>query len=219
MERPWWAEEGTVGGSATRGAVHNMTPQKSFEALREMMPPRPGGGLDVDWAAVEEAWGLQFPSAYKSVIAQYGDVVIGGYLQVIAATVVTPETCDETGAPRGGMGFITADTRDTWTDTEPTEFDAGPEELVTWGAASSADLFCWLTRGEPDQWPVVVFSHGDDAWTQYPFGMVEFLLRVLRAEAGVEVMADTPLWGERNPSFANSAERRRAHEAGTDRCE
>ena len=187
-----------------------MTAQNSFEVLTELLPPRPGSGLAVDWAAVEEAWGLEFPSDYKNLIAHYGDVLLGDYLQVIAPTTVTPETCDEPGAPRGGMGFITADARETWADTEPAEIDAEPEELVAWGAASSADLFCWLTRGAPDKWPVLVFSHGDDVWTQHDFGTVEFLVRVLNAQPGVEVMDETPLWGDRKPSYFNSVERRRA---------
>ncbi|MGW0949655.1 SMI1/KNR4 family protein [Streptomyces sp. NPDC002623] len=187
-----------------------MAARNSFEVLKELLPPRSGGGLAVDWAAVEQAWGLEFPSDYKNIIAHYGDLILEDYLQVIGPSTVTPATCDEPGAPRGGMGFITADTRDTWTDTEPTEIDAEPEELVTWGAASSADLFCWLTRGEPDKWPVLVFSHGDDTWTQYDFGIAEFLVRVLTAQPGVEMMEGTMLWGDRNPSYVNSAECRRA---------
>jgi hypothetical protein len=187
-----------------------MAARNGFEVLTELLPPRPGSGLAVDWAAVEEAWGLEFPSDYKKLIDHYGDVLFGDYLEVIPPSIVTPATCDEPGAPRGGMGFITADTRDTWADTEPTGIDAEPEELVTWGAACSTDLFCWLTRGEPDRWPVLVFSHGDDVWTQYDFGMVEFLVRVLNAQPGVESMEGTMLWGDRNPSYVNSAERRHA---------
>ncbi|MFC8360261.1 SMI1/KNR4 family protein [Streptomyces griseorubiginosus] len=193
-----------------------MAPIDSFDALVAMMPPRAGGGLEVDWTAVENAWGKEFPADYKKVIARYGDVLVGDYLQVISPTTITPETCDEPGAPRGGMGFITADTRDTWMDTEPTGIDAEPDDLVAWGAASSADLFCWLTLGEPDTWPVVVFSHDDDTWVKYDFGMTEFLVRVLLAQAGVEAMSDTPLWGERNPTYINSAEHRHAREVGTD---
>lgn len=118
-------------------------------------------------------------------------------------------------APLGGMGVITADARDTWADTTPAGLDIEPEELVTWGAASSADLFCWLARGKPAEWPVMVFSHGDDVWTRHDFGVAEFLCRVLQARPGVEVMADSPLWGQRHPSYVSSAERRRAREAGS----
>jgi hypothetical protein len=93
------------------------------------------------------------------------------------------------------MGFITADARATWTDTEPTGIDAAAEELVTWGASSSADLYCWLTHGEPEDWPVVVFSHGDDTWTRFDCGMTEFIRRVFSAHGRVEAMKDSALWG------------------------
>ncbi len=150
----------------------------------------PGGGLGGSRGGLGAGVSLH----YKNVIAHYGDVRLGDYLHVIAPTAVTPDTWDEADARRGSMGFITADTRATWADTEPTNIDAEPEELVTWGTATSADLFCWLTRGEPDKWPLLVFCHGDDAWVQHDFGMAEFLMRVLNAQPGVEVMAETPLW-------------------------
>lgn len=47
-------------------------------------------------------------------------------------------------------------------DTEPTGIDAAVGGLVVWGAHGSADLYCWLAHGEPEDWPVVLFSHGDD---------------------------------------------------------
>ncbi|MFE0929020.1 hypothetical protein ACH4NS_34110 [Streptomyces mutabilis] len=66
-------------------------------------------------------------------------------------------------------------------------------ELVTWGASSSADLYCWLTHGEPEDWPVVVFSHGDDTWTRFDCGMTEFLRRVFSADGRAEAMKDSAL--------------------------
>ncbi|MEV6161918.1 SMI1/KNR4 family protein [Streptomyces sp. NPDC052052] len=167
----------------------------------------------MDWSAIEEAWQLEFPADYKEIIARYGDVLLGNYLEVLAPGAFTPDTCDEPDAPLGGMGFITADTRATWADTAPAGLDIESEELVTWGVASSADLFCWLARGEPAEWPVVVFSHGDDVWTQHDLGIAEFLCRVLQARPGVEVMTDSPLWGQKRPPYASEAERRRAREA------
>ncbi|MEW2497301.1 SMI1/KNR4 family protein [Streptomyces nodosus] len=172
-----------------------MTTQDSLETLMRLMPPRPGDGLTVDWAAVEAAWGLEFPPDFKGFVARYGEDFPDEDLSVIVPTEVTPQTCDEPGAPMGGMGFITADARATWAITEPTGLDAVPEDLVAWGAASSADLYCWLTQGEPADWPVVVFSHGDDTWTRFGYGMTEFLCRVIQADAGVQPMHDIPLWG------------------------
>ncbi|MEV5899332.1 hypothetical protein [Streptomyces sp. NPDC052127] len=93
------------------------------------------------------------------------------------------------------MGFITADTRATWLDTGPTGIDAAAEDLVTWGADGSADPYCRLTLGNPKDWPVGLFSHGEDTWTRFDCGMTEFLRRVLSADSRAEAMQDSALWG------------------------
>ncbi|MFE7156894.1 hypothetical protein [Streptomyces sp. NPDC057636] len=156
-----------------------------------LLPPSAEAGVMVDWEAVQRAWELVFPSDFKGFLARYGDGLSDLDLSVLVPSTVTPETCDEPGAPLGGMGFITADTRTTWVDTEPTGIDAAAEDLVAWGASSSADLYCWLTHGDSEDWPVVLFSHGDDAWTRFDCGMTEFLRRVLSADDRVDAMKDS----------------------------
>jgi hypothetical protein len=159
------------------------------------MPPPVGAGVTVDWESVQRAWGFAFPSDFKG-FPHYGDGLPGLDLGVLVPSIVTPETWDKPGAPlEGGMGFITADTRATWVHTEPTGMDAAAEDLVTWGADGSADLYCWLTHGEPEDWPVVLYGHGDDSWTRFDCGMTEFLCRVLSADGQTEAMQDSALWG------------------------
>ncbi|MEV7794331.1 SMI1/KNR4 family protein [Streptomyces sp. NPDC087512] len=172
-----------------------MIDREGLAGLMRLLPPSPGAGATVDWDAVQKAWELVFPSDFKGFLARYGRGLSDLDLSVLVPSTVTPETCDEPGAPRGGMGFITADTRATWVDTEPTGIVAAAEDLVTWGAAGSADLYCWLTQGAPEDWPVVLFSHGDDVWTRFDCGMTEFLRRVLSADGRVEAMKDSVLWG------------------------
>ncbi|MEU9438686.1 SMI1/KNR4 family protein [Streptomyces sp. NPDC048252] len=172
-----------------------MTDQNGLGTLIDLMPPPVGAGARVDWEAVQRAWGLVFPSDFKGFLTHYGGGLLDLDLGVLIPSAVTPETCDEPGAPKGGMGFITADTRATWMDTEPTGIAAAAEDLVTWGADGSADLYCWLTHGTPEDWPVVLFSHGDDTWTRFDCGMTEFLSRVLRADTRAEAMRGSALWG------------------------
>lgn len=189
--------------ATAHGKDRDLSHRNGLAALVEMMPPHPTGGSEVDWGEVESAWQLRFPPDYKKFPKRYGGLTIESYLQVIVPTTITPETCDEPGAPLGGMGFITADTRAIWNETEPTGIDGQADELVTWAAASSADLFCWLTHGQPEEWPVIVFSHGDDTWTRFDLNMTEFLFRVLQAEPDVELMADSPLWNRQRPSYVS----------------
>ncbi|MET4656637.1 hypothetical protein ABID80_000329 [Streptomyces sp. PvP037] len=171
-----------------------MSDRGGLAGLVGLLPPPAGAGVMVEWEAVQRAWELVFPSDFKGFLACYGDGLAGLDLSVLVPSTVTPETCDEPGAPLGGMGFITADSRATWVDTEPTGIDAAADDLVTWGASSSADLYCWLTHGAPEDWPVVLFSHGDDTWTRFDCGMTEFLYRVLSADGRVEAMKDSVLW-------------------------
>ncbi|WP_338703387.1 hypothetical protein V2W30_39270 [Streptomyces sp. Q6] len=148
--------------------------------------------MTVDWEAVQRAWELVFASDFEGFVARYGEGLSDLDLSAIVSSTVTAETWDE---PRvGGTGFITADTRATWMDTEPTGIDAAAEDLVTWGASSSADSYCWLTHGAPGDWPVALFSHGVDTWTRLDCSMTEFLHRVLSADSRVEVMKDSALW-------------------------
>ncbi|MER5586011.1 SMI1/KNR4 family protein [Streptomyces asoensis] len=171
------------------------TDRAALAGLLRLIPPSAGAGVTVDWEAVERAWGLVFPPDFKEFLAHYGGGLSDLDLGVLVPATVTPETCDEPGAPKGGMGFITADTRATWVDTEPTGVDAAAEDLVTWGADGSADLYCWLTHGDPEDWPVVLFSHGVDTWTLFDCGMAEFLRRVLSADGRAEAMQESALWG------------------------
>ncbi|MCX4911989.1 SMI1/KNR4 family protein [Streptomyces sp. NBC_00687] len=173
-----------------------MPPNAHVAELMQLYDAPAGNNLRVDWPRVEAAWGFSFPSDFKELLGRYREWLIEGYLGLIAPTSVTPATCDEPGAPLGGMGFITADTRDSWAESDGAgRNDMSPDQIVTWGAASSADLFCWLTQGAPDEWPVLVFTHGDERWVRFPYGVAEFLLRTVRADPEVQIMADTPLWG------------------------
>ncbi|WP_146060190.1 MULTISPECIES: SMI1/KNR4 family protein [unclassified Streptomyces] len=80
-------------------------------------------------------------------------------------------------------------------DTKPNDIDTAVGDLVAWGADGGGDLYCWLTQGAPEDWPVVLFSHGDDTWTRFDYGMSQFLYRMLSADGGAKAMQDSALWG------------------------
>ncbi|WP_124282694.1 MULTISPECIES: SMI1/KNR4 family protein [Streptomyces] len=172
-----------------------MIDSDGLAGLIRLVPPPARAGAMVHWEAVQTAWRLVFPPDFKAFLAQYGDGLSDLDLSVLVPSTVTPDTCDEPGAPKGGMGFITADARATWMDTKPNDIDAAVGDLVAWGADGSGDLYCWLTQGAPEDWPVVFFSHGDDTWTRFDCGMTQFLCRMLSADGGAKAMQDSALWG------------------------
>ncbi|WP_256259473.1 hypothetical protein [Streptomyces mirabilis] len=62
--------------------------------------------------------------------------------------------------------------------------DVDPDSILAWGVTSGADIYCWLTRGDsPDLWPVLVcWRHTNPLFQVLPFGMAEFLRRLLTDE-------------------------------------
>ncbi|MFE7331239.1 hypothetical protein ACFU8W_41250 [Streptomyces sp. NPDC057565] len=61
------------------------------------------------------------------------------------------------------------------------DFDLDPSSIVAWGVTSGADIYCWVTTDDnPDRWPVLVCGrHTNPTFQLHPFGMVEFLHRLL----------------------------------------
>lgn len=172
------------------------------------MPSHPGAGETVDWDAVEASWGTAFPSDFKEFMAEYGAGTIDDYLSVLLAE------------PRGGFGGVPAymgmaeesrNAEDMWRSGSCTP------RLITWGLDSSADILCWRADGgDPDRWPVMVWSRHGGRWSEYPGGMTEFLCRVFRAEFDRCPLGDLSLWGAASPRFLHREEQQRLRDLGID---
>lgn len=164
-------------------------------ALRQLLPPPPGAGEDIDWAAAETRWGTGFPRDYKDFMAVYG---IGG---------IRSEEIGEIGIlgpfPTGAHEYSPDDFEDetgnarlAWEEegADHESLDLDPEHILAWGYTSHADMLCWLTSDpDPDKWPVLLFArHGREICEVVPMGMVEFLRRLLTDELPSFSMEFTP---------------------------
>lgn len=184
------------------------------EALRRMMPPPVAPDLAVDWGRLHRSWGRKFPADYRQFVEVYGHGGVDGFL-----LIVRPEPRD---APRGvgtgGMAQETATAELLWTKVRKEAGLAGAApRLVAWGVNSAADTLCWDAAGDdPATWPVLVCSRGDMLWRRYDCGMVEFLLRVLRADFDTCPLSDLSIWGVENATFLTPTEEERLREAGLD---
>ncbi|MFJ8977942.1 SMI1/KNR4 family protein [Streptomyces sp. NPDC102282] len=184
----------------------------TLETLRQLMPPTAESDTSVDWARMSESWGKAFPSDFRYFIEAYGAGTIEDCLSVLR-----PE-------PRGAesgtddMLMETVNAESAWT-REPKSadlVDASPE-LIAWGLDSSSDILCWDASGDdPESWPVLVRSRGDNLWSRYDCGMVEFLVRVLRAGFADCPLSDVSLWGKGHADFLNQREYQRRLKAGSD---
>jgi hypothetical protein len=178
------------------------------------MPPTAESDTSADWGMLRESWGKDFPLDYRQFVEEYGAGAVQNYLEVLG-----PEPKREVEeSSTGGMLHETANAEHAWATVRksPELADAVPE-LIAWGADASADILCWDASGDdPDSWPVLVYNRGDSLWRRYDCGMVEFLVRVLRADFDNCPLGDLSLWGKESVTFLNAREEQRRLEQGLD---
>jgi hypothetical protein len=54
--------------------------------------------------------------------------------------------------------------------------------LLAWGDEVNGNVLFWLTEGEPDAWPVVLFSRHDGSFERWDMPMTAFLAKVFSGE-------------------------------------
>lgn len=178
------------------------------------MPPPAAPDSTVNWGELSRSWGKDFPPDYRRFMDLYGPGTIQRFL-VLGA----PEPKGAPSDPRtGGTAHETANAILTWTRVrkEPALRGVTPE-LIAWGVDTSADILCWdATDEDPSRWPVLVYNRDDMIWRRYDCGMVEFLLRVLRAEFDECPLGDLSIWGHASVTFLTRKEQERRLKAGFD---
>ncbi|MFE2276910.1 SMI1/KNR4 family protein [Streptomyces sp. NPDC059454] len=181
-----------------------------IDALGGLMPPHQGAGDAVDWKAVEGSWGTSFPQDYKAFFSVYGEGGVGDCLSFFL-----PEPRAASGEPTyQGMEAETRNAESLWTAGAEHEV---PPRLIAWGVDGSADILCWrVTNGDADSWPVLVWNQDDARWSEFPCGMIEFLVRIFRAEFDECPLGAVTLWGSSAPTFLHAREQARLRAVGLD---
>ncbi|MFC0600319.1 SMI1/KNR4 family protein [Streptomyces palmae] len=181
-------------------------------ALVEVLPTTHGRDEEIDWGALEKEWGTRFPGDYTAFMRTYGAGWIGGVLGVLLPVHRPGAYTDG-----WGLGDETANARGTWEMLGGSpDLDVDPNSILAWGVTSGADIYCWLTTDEdPDRWPVLVCGrHTDPTFQVHPFGMAEFLRRILTDEEFQEETISVVIPRER--SFVHWREQKRRWEADLD---
>ncbi|MBA2809908.1 SMI1/KNR4 family protein [Streptomyces sp. KM273126] len=176
-----------------------MTESADLDALRRLMPPPADGGTRVDWDAMTASWGRPFPPDYQRFMEVYGAGAVQDYL-----AINTPEPkVSLSEAQRDGMVIETANAEADWeTEDKAPELEGTSPVLINWGVDATADMLCWDASDEdPAKWPVVVYARNGSLWSRYDCGMVEFLVRVLRADFPECPLGGLFMWGVSEATF------------------
>ena len=125
------------------------------DLLRLVPPPRAPVHADGDWAAVRDDLGLALPGDYRALVTAYG---LGQFGDIGLLTPFAAEA-----APHADLRCQAGELLDTYRDVlGEIPYPLYPRRggLVPWGGTGNGVMLCWLTEGDPETWPVVVFDYG-----------------------------------------------------------
>jgi|688.fasta_scaffold392787_2 hypothetical protein len=161
-----------------------------IQHLLKLSPPiHPLPDHDVqDWRHVEQVIGTQLPTDYKQFINHYGVSYVCTFVNVADPFInnnahlnlkhFSDLLSDALHSTRGKFG------------TRAVPYPIYPEQggLLAWGATDNGDDLYWQTVGDPDAWTIVVNESRSDVYEEFPFGMVEFVLKVITGELVSEIL-------------------------------
>lgn len=178
--------------------------EAKWELFRQLVPPPAEGGRPVDWGRLGESWGKTFPRDYRRFIEEYEPGTIAKVLGILG-----PAPSDGlSGLGDDDVSSETENARSLWGDTcKSPELAGACPELIAWGVDNGGGVLCWDSSAEnPDDWPVLVYHRGDVVWRKYDCGMVEFILRILRADLDKNPLSVGELWGAGSATFQSLRE-------------
>ncbi|MGK4586128.1 hypothetical protein [Kitasatospora sp. HPMI-4] len=173
----------------------------------------PTYGDSLDWNAVKAVYGRSFPADYQAFVTAFGS---GSIEEVVGIRIPasTHEELYENKVSPLSTEALADDTVNRWSDPSQTGRHR-LEDLLIWGETAAADTLCWIaTDPAADQWPVAVYSRSTLAWSVYPGGMAEFLLRLLRDEFEEWPISDDSLRDISRPRFLHDKDEEAAWELG-----
>lgn len=155
------------------------------------MPPPLSGGDAVDWVALRDECGIDFPTDFKTFMEEYGGGVIENTLWLPSFVGSLDDWRNEYVNAREELHYDPEDSEVQPAGSAVEVPESGP--LVPWAVSPAGTVACWYaSEPDPDRWPVVVFKNRQaPQWAVYDGGFSWFLAAFILGEVvnpfGVEI--------------------------------
>ncbi|GAA2865717.1 hypothetical protein GCM10010517_25120 [Streptosporangium fragile] len=155
--------------------------QTALDQLIARVPPPAGlSPVTLDWGQVFAAFETELPWDFVEFAERYGACEFNQWLGV------NDFRHSHDGDPRRGpqsAGDVYRVLRSAHPASYPFAARPEPEGFLAWGAIIDGDHFGWLTVGDPDDWPVVVWPRHREQGPAVHVPMTEFLLHWVSGSA------------------------------------
>jgi len=132
----------------------------------------PVEAYDGPWEPIEAELGTELPQDYKDLVRVYGQGVFMEFLEIHVPKSWSPyvRLVPEVRA--------TAQVFASFEDDMPYSFWPSREGLLAFGKTDFGDYLFWLTRGQPEDWRVVVWGRGFQQFEAFDRNLTDFLAGV-----------------------------------------
>jgi hypothetical protein len=153
-------------------------------------PPATPVDRDGDWSAVEAALGLHLPEDFKALVRRYG---LGEFDDITLLTPFDTHTGGVLDLVERARDLLNQfdQPRDEWPEDFPYPLYPETNGLLEWASTTEGSSLYWLTDGEADRWPVVVWDMRRGA-QRFDLGAVDFLHGYLSSRFEVELLRAPP---------------------------
>jgi len=170
----------------------------TIENLIKAVPPpsEPFWAYKGPWGAIEGEIGVTLPPDYKDYIATYG---AGYFMQFMS--VFLPKSWTVNLRLGAQVRLKAGSARDVLLASEeepPYPIWPDPGGLVAFGGTDNGDELFWLTRGAPQDWPVVVW-YEDSNVELFDCDMTDFLAGIVTGAIFADVFDED--WPSGEPKF------------------
>ncbi|WP_149256752.1 hypothetical protein [Actinomadura sp. K4S16] len=149
----------------------------------EFSPPR------VQWDRLESELGIAFPADFKRLANMYPSLKFDDFLGLFNPgfpsdpSMAAREFMDVLKPLRlrleGEQWIDVVDSSGNRSTMPPYPIYPQHRGVLQWGMTDNGDRCLWLTRGEPDDWTIII-ERG--LWWHFPGGLVDFLVGILRRQ-------------------------------------
>lgn len=158
----------------------------TVESLVRVAPPpvAPCRAFKGPWAPIEAELGVVFPPDYKEFVRLYGCGYFVGYLNVAVPR------CGDAGLRL--EEFVPEIVRKFWAaGSRRDRFWPSVGGLLPFGYTENAEYLFWLTRGPPDEWPIVVWDRDSETGFElFECDLTEFLAGLATGVLAPEAFPD-----------------------------
>ena len=170
-----------------------------LERLMELVPPPKEpmcAGSPEQWPEVEQKLGTTLPDNYKIFINKYGSGGFYGFLEVISSFRLRNDLVSKFWQSRDF--YITNGFFPVYPD---------PGGLLLAGGDENGNSLHWLTKGEPNEWPLVYLEDEHAGYELYEMTLAQFLVEWISGKIEPNVMQGLNLKSHKVPIFMPSTPR------------